>query len=261
MVVLHRKLEAKREKSCLLLLASGSISKPIGLLQRLGLLLPKHLTVWLVVLVVGDVVASSVPADIVVGCVEFGVEERHHAVVEQAVALHEVDQVERVFPASPCVANFEVEPLGEAASRIVWLENELVLAAVDLNCFLEVARLKPRFENEHVVFQRFVCLVRVRGVLVGFVPRGELVEIAVLGHALGLRVGNRRHLLRRIYKFFLVLVMGAFLLNVVNGASEVNDTASISKFVVFDRSTQHHWRDFIRPFKIIHVADELRRPC
>lgn len=139
MVVFHRELETQGEEIGLLFLPSRAHAKPVTGLGRLRLRLTEYFAVRLVVLVIGDVIASSVPAYVIIGGVLFGVKKGHHAVVEQAVSLHEIDDVECVFAASAGVFNFKVEPLGEVSSLVVGLQDQLVLAAVDLDCLFKVS--------------------------------------------------------------------------------------------------------------------------
>ena len=81
----------------------------------------------LIILIVGDVIAHSLPASLFTLSFFLGINEWLHAVIEGRVWLHEVSKMELVLSESFSIGHFEVEPLCVVISIIVCLENELVL--------------------------------------------------------------------------------------------------------------------------------------
>jgi len=73
----------------------------------------------------------------------------------QRVWLHQVDDIEAVGLACLRVGNAEVEPLSVATRVIIWLQDQVVLIFVDLNCAPQVTALESRLEKQcHVVRPR-----------------------------------------------------------------------------------------------------------
>ena len=153
--MLQRELEAQREERCRLLLvgAAAETTERLTLRCRHGHaavaigLLAIYLARRLVVLIVGNIVAGTVPAYSGGSGFLRRVEEWHHSVVELGVGLDEVDQMECVLAVSTSVAHLKVEPLGVIFSAIVWLQDQLVLITVHLDNLLEVATLEARLED------------------------------------------------------------------------------------------------------------------
>ena len=149
----------QREERCGLLLvgAAAETTERLTLRCRHGHaavvfgLLAIYLARRLVVLIVGNIVAGTVPAYAGGSGLLRRVEEWHHSVVELGVGLDEVDQMECVLAESTSVAHFKVEPLSVVFSAIVWLQDQLVLITVHLDNLLEVATLEARLEDYHVV--------------------------------------------------------------------------------------------------------------
>ena len=54
--------------------------------------------------------------------------------IVQRVGLQQIDDVEAVSATSSRIGDPEVVPLGEAASVVVRLQNQVVLELVDLDC-------------------------------------------------------------------------------------------------------------------------------
>ena len=132
-------LETERVKGAWLFLGSGVSS--FRLIRRTLRMQPvKILSVYfaahLVVIVVGDIVAVSIPANFI--CVSFllRVKQRLHAVIELRIRLHKIDYVEDVFSLCPCIINLKIEPLGEVFRLIIRLQNKLIFTAINLYGFL-----------------------------------------------------------------------------------------------------------------------------
>jgi hypothetical protein len=71
--------------------------------------------------------------------------------VVKTVRLDQVDDVEPVKSAGSRILNSEVVPLRVSPCVVVWLQNQVILVFVDLNCPPEVAALKPCFKDQRVV--------------------------------------------------------------------------------------------------------------
>lgn len=112
---------------------------------------------------VEDVPAVSVPANtlpIVRLSFLLRVDERLKALVEGAVRLEHVDDVEFVVEALFDVRDSEVEPLGVRSSVVVVQQPQVVFVLSDLLGSSQVARLEPGFKDQSVVV---VGLLRVVG--------------------------------------------------------------------------------------------------
>ena len=71
--------------------------------------------------------------------------------VVETVRFHQVDDIESILLASSRVSNAEIVPLGVASRVVIWLQDQVVLILVHLNCSAQVTRFEARLEEESVV--------------------------------------------------------------------------------------------------------------
>ena len=126
--------------------------------------------------VVADVGALSRPALVVALSVDLRVAEWFHPVVVQTVRLQQVYDVESVRLARSGICHLEIEPLRLAFGVEVWLENEVVLVLLNLDCPAQVGTFEARLKLQRVVF-----------LALQFIPRLEMRVIVT-----GLWSWNRR---------------------------------------------------------------------
>ena len=71
--------------------------------------------------------------------------------VIQTVGLHQVDDVKPVWFSGLRVRNTKVEPLCVTSCVIVWLENQVILVLVHLDCPSQITTFKSRLKKKCVV--------------------------------------------------------------------------------------------------------------
>lgn len=110
---------------------------------------------FVIVLEIVDVLASSVPADVLFG-LRFGTESVDpHSIVIKRIGLGQIKNIELHLLASFGVGDSEEVPLGVAIGVYVVLEDQIVFSIGDLDGGEEVAGLEATFKDESFVVGTF----------------------------------------------------------------------------------------------------------
>ena len=219
-----------------------------------------HFTSRLIISVIGNIVATSIPAEFICCRLLSRIEDRHHTIVELTIWLHKVYNVENVFAKLPCVLYFEVEPLGIIPCPIIRLEYQLILVAVHLNHLLQISRFKPRLKQQHIVLS-WRCTV---DWLVRLVPRVETAEVAILTHALIFDSTMKAFGLSKLYLIFrikiinLIFVVGTFLVDFKNSFGKINKSPTLANTVVLLQAAAQHELNFVLSLELGSISDVLR---
>lgn len=89
-------------------------------------LIVRHLLSPIVVLVISNVFACTVPAELLLLKFLLWIGQHFHALVEETLGFHQVEHVKLHFLSLPRVLDTEVEPLCVALRINVILENEVI---------------------------------------------------------------------------------------------------------------------------------------
>ena len=93
----------------------------------------------LIVQVVCDIIACSVPPKIMLLRILFRVEKGHHTVIKLGIRLYEIDYMECVLPVFSSVTDLEIEPLSKIFGVVIRFQNELIFTAIYLYGFFKIS--------------------------------------------------------------------------------------------------------------------------
>ena len=102
-------------------------------------------------LIVGHIKSVALPANFVLFCFLYRVDQWLHAHVVVGVGLHEVHDIETVLFVFLRVKHSEVVPLRVARGAVVVLQVEVILGVADFDCLAQVAAFKATLKDECII--------------------------------------------------------------------------------------------------------------